>query len=76
MEIIDDLLDIFCERYCPAANIVESDDLLSSQDILSLFNSIANIKLDDLYNGLKKRGFNTTMIENQFLWIVKKKSPS
>lgn len=76
MEILEELLSMFCERYRPAANVVESDDLLSSQDVLSLFNSIANIELDDLYNGLKKHGFNTTMIESHFLWMVKDKSPN
>ncbi len=76
MEILDELFNAFEKRYQPAANVVESDDQLSSNEILNLFNSAAEITKDELYKGLRSRNFVTEMVGNQFLWLVKEqKSP-
>ena len=76
MEIITELLNTFEERYQPALKVVESDEQLSSQEILGSFNTVAEISLDELYEGLRERGFVSKMVGNQILWIVKEKSPN
>ncbi len=76
MEILEELLNSFEECYQPAFNIVESDEQLSSNDIISLFNSAAKLTKEEIYEGLKSRGFVTKLVGNQFVWLVKElKSP-
>ncbi|TLX73697.1 hypothetical protein E9993_14665 [Labilibacter sediminis] len=71
--ILTELLNAFEEKYQPASSIQESDEQLSSHEILSLFNTATQVSLDELYQALKQRGFTTKVINNSFLWILRNK---
>ncbi len=76
MVLLDDLLNNFEMKYAPAASVAESDVQLSSNEIIGFFDSVIDVKFEELFNGLSHRGFVNKYMEDKFLWLVKEKSPN
>lgn len=70
LEVLNELLDAFEQKYQPASSIQESDEQLTSPEILNLFNSATKVTYDQLYQALKQRGFKTEIVNNSFMWML------
>ena len=73
MEILEELLDAFEERFSAANSIQESDEQFTTQEIIKLFDSVVEVDRVKLFEELKARGFKTKLLSKQFVWPVKEK---
>lgn len=69
------VMNAFLQRYQPAASIAECDAFMTSDEIISMFESVALLPKSHLLQALKKAGFLLHPLDTSFCWLLKDKTP-